>query len=660
MAGNLKERRKRREEKRREREENTRTTTASMEDVVEKGRTITTSSGGMNKGVGGVGGVDEDEDDSMMETPSAPSASPSRTSSVSAVRAELRRAVKDLQDRGITKAAKWIAEQLVGLKNLKNVAAAVAAEAASQSPPFLSTTSSSKRKTTRERSDEDDEVIEVEDFSSDSYLLAKSYFDLREYTRAASVLAEESDSKSRFLRLYATYLAGERRKEEQAIEEAGPLEESNSTNEELPAIERELQGYVERKEADAFLYYLFGLVLLDREKKDQAKRALMESVTLYPCNWAAWQALQELNLDLHKLGNLPNHWMSSFFVASLCLEIQENERGLQQYMSLQQMFPNSEYVLAQAATAHYNLRQFDEAQNLFESLHRKSPFRIESMDIYSNILYVKEAYAALSHLAHHAVLTDKYKPETCCIIGNYYSLRTQHEKAVTYFRRALKLNRKYLSAWTLMGHEYVEMKNPEAAIEAYRRAVDINPRDYRAWYGLGQTYEVLRMPYYALYYFRQATKLRPADARFWCAMGQCYESEELNMQDAALQCYKNAESKGDREGIALAKIADLYRKRGDYEAAYLYNKKNIERLDADGVCNADVIATLMFLTQHCKGTGRLHESEMYCARLLDYGGNHREDAKSLLKEIRLLKLHENSEEGEDGDMDMNLSSDDDL
>lgn len=35
---------------------------------------------------------------------------------------------------------------------------------------------------------------------------------------------------------------------------------------------------------------------------------------------------------------------------------------------------------------------------------------------------------------------------------------------MTYFRRALKLSRHYLSAWTLMGHEYVEMKNPPAAI----------------------------------------------------------------------------------------------------------------------------------------------------------------------------------------------------
>jgi hypothetical protein len=39
-------------------------------------------------------------------------------------------------------------------------------------------------------------------------------------------------------------------------------------------------------------------------------------------------------------------------------------------------------------------------------------------------------------------------------------------QAVLYFRRALRLDRHYLSAWTLMGHEYVELKNPPAAIGA--------------------------------------------------------------------------------------------------------------------------------------------------------------------------------------------------
>eukprot|EP00960_Hanusia_phi_P068985 766979-Hanusia_phi.AAC.3 len=104
-----------------------------------------------------------------------------------------------------------------------------------------------------------------------------------------------------------------------------------------------------------------------------------------------------------------------------------------------------------------------------------------------------------SFIAHSAMKNEKYRPETCC---NYYSLKGQHEKAVLYFKRALQLDSHYLSAWTLMGHEwgkqanklvvdalacrYVEIRNTAAAIEAYRRALDINCRDYRAWYGLGQ------------------------------------------------------------------------------------------------------------------------------------------------------------------------------
>ena len=39
---------------------------------------------------------------------------------------------------------------------------------------------------------------------------------------------------------------------------------------------------------------------------------------------------------------------------------------------------------------------------------------------------------------------------------------------MVYFQRALKLNPGYLSALTLMGHEYMEMKNTHAAIQSYR------------------------------------------------------------------------------------------------------------------------------------------------------------------------------------------------
>ena len=94
------------------------------------------------------------------------------------------------------------------------------------------------------------------------------------------------------------------------------------------------------------------------------------------------------------------------------------------------------------------------------------------MDTYSNILYIKESQGELANLALKCFNNNKYTSETCCVIGNYYSLLGEHLKAVIYFRKALKLDRNCLAAWTLMGHEYLEMKNIAGAIDAYRNAVE--------------------------------------------------------------------------------------------------------------------------------------------------------------------------------------------
>ena len=40
---------------------------------------------------------------------------------------------------------------------------------------------------------------------------------------------------------------------------------------------------------------------------------------------------------------------------------------------------------------------------------------------------MEEVFAALSHLANRVSMADKYRPESCCIVGNYYSLKGQHE-----------------------------------------------------------------------------------------------------------------------------------------------------------------------------------------------------------------------------------------
>ena len=117
------------------------------------------------------------------------------------------------------------------------------------------------------------------------------------------------------------------------------------------------------------------------------------------------------------------------------------------------------FLTTQRALIYYHAQDFEEAEQIFDSLLKSDPHCRDALGHYSNITYVMEWRPKLAFLAQLATTTDRFRPETCCVVCDYYSLKSEHEKAVMYFRRALTLDRSFLSAWTLMGHEYVEMKN---------------------------------------------------------------------------------------------------------------------------------------------------------------------------------------------------------
>ncbi|KAF3796278.1 Anaphase-promoting complex subunit 8 [Nymphaea thermarum] len=558
------------------------------------------------------------------------------TSSRDTYRNELRIAVRQLRDRCLYSAAKWAAEQLIGLEpdNGKSTPLQHRSHRGSSSirRRFRGTDVFSTPSTSM--SYVGTPVLVEEEIENDYYLLAKAYFDSREYRRAAHVLRDQTGKKAMFLRGYALYLAGEKRKEEEMIELEGPFGKGTTINCELGGLEQELCMHRKKGSIDPFGLYLYGVVLRDRGCDDLARAVLVESVNGYPWNWNAWSELQSLCTSIDILNNvnvnIKNHWMKDFFFASAYLELKIYGEALKKYELLQGNFSLSDYVQAQIATAQYSLSEFDEAHAIFDDLLKNDPYRVDTMDVYSNVLYAKESCSALSCLAHRVISTDKYRPESCCIIGNYYSLKGLHEKAVIYFRRALRLNRKYLSAWTLMGHEYVEMKNPAAAVDAYRRAVDINVRDYRAWYGLGQTYELMAMPFYALYYYRKSAYLQPTDARMWVALAQCYESGQLNMLDEAIKCYKRAANYNEREGIALSKLAELHDKLGRRDQAAMYYKLDLERMDEEQREGPNVIRALSFLAEHCQSQNKHEEAQIYCTRLLDYTSTEKETARNIM------------------------------
>lgn len=410
------------------------------------------------------------------------------------------------------------------------------------------------------------------------YILAKSYFDTREYDRCAAVFlppiapaggllsshknrkastftppkgrkakdtAHSSTNpfprlsqKSLFLALYARYIAGEKRKDEESEMVLGPNDGGQTTNRELSGLAHSLEAYFtsqtsEHLEAHSqgWLEYLYGIVLSKSKNEVSARAWLIRAVHKNPFHWGPWEELATLlpatndSVDDRVRQSLPENIMTMVFHIHLSIDLSTSSDASSTFNSLDQLlqiFPTSTFLSTALALLHYHSKDFEAAAQIFQQILTTHPFRLDALDHYSNILYVMADRPKLSFLAHLATATDKFRPETCCVVGNYYSLCSQHEKAVMYFRRALTLDKNFLSAWTLMGHEYVEMKNTHGAIESYRRAVDLNRKDYRAWYGLGQAYEVLDMAFYALFYYQRAAALRPYDPKMWQAVGGCY------------------------------------------------------------------------------------------------------------------------------------------
>lgn len=252
--------------------------------------------------------------------------------------------------------------------------------------------------------------------------------------------------------------------------------------------------------ADPFLAYLQGVLLKAAGAREEARGALLHAAVAWPLNWSAWVDLaaccgSKAEVDAVAAaaaegaggGAQPAEWwVLSLFRGHALLAVHARAAALAALQPVSALFPRAPLLKSLVARALYGLRRFDAARALLEDLRAADPHRVDDADTLSNILYVAGARAPLAALAADAWAGDRYRPEACVAVGNFYSLRGDHEKAVASFRRALRVDAGYATAWTLLGHEFVELRNLPAAMESYRRAVEVDSKDYRAWYGLGQ------------------------------------------------------------------------------------------------------------------------------------------------------------------------------
>ncbi|KAI9798665.1 MAG: Anaphase-promoting complex subunit 23 [Piccolia ochrophora] len=248
------------------------------------------------------------------------------------------------------------------------------------------------------------------------YLLAKSYFDCREYDRCAAVFLPDNlplgpvsaksqttvnltsprpktgmakssvptsvpkaampsssqrlsglSQKALFLSFYAKYMAGEKRKDEESEMILGPADGGITINKEVAGISRGLETWFANRMTDdgdipgsqGWLEYLFGIVHSKEKNDEEARRWLIRSLNVYPYNWGAWQELNGLigsTDELHAaLPLLSNNIMAFIFHVFCNQELSQSTEPVHHALNeLQSIFPTSQFLKTQRALLHYH------------------------------------------------------------------------------------------------------------------------------------------------------------------------------------------------------------------------------------------------------------------------------------------------------------------
>ncbi|KAI0699551.1 hypothetical protein BC835DRAFT_1412536 [Cytidiella melzeri] len=593
--------------------------------------------------------------------------------------AALRDAARQCDDRGLLVASKWAAELLLSIAPAKRQAGLGPSTTTfiptkteerqledppmpispHPSPPADITAGNSlpldkhpHAPTLRPLSEE---LIEREKqlqaLEADDLMACKAFMDNKQYIRAVPRLRNAKSAKAVFMKAYSQFIVSEKNSMTNWYKLDGSREQQpNPLNRVSTVLLKNISATI-ADTRDPWLLFL----------REEAIESTLLSIATYPWNWSAWTVLGECVYDGEELSSIlpllplpPSHPLVQMFQIKTLNSLNspsENELVLCDRLLHEDMFPKSTWIMSLRACVLYHLHgtyfspllgalnahvctDFGQAEAQFKKILTIEDCRVDDIDVYSNILYVTENRLELSRLAHELLVLDKDRPEVCCLVGNHYSLRSQHDKAIKYFKRATQLDRTYLSAWTLMGHEYVEMKNAHAAIEAYRKAVDVNRKDYRAWYGLGQAYELLSMHDYALYYYQHATSLRPYDVRIWQAQGMCYQ--EMGRYREALECLKRALIGADPFETAIRlRMAGIY--------------KILEELSEEAVCHNYIVETyaannrpineyagscVEVAKYHVAHGGDLELAKVYMERVAASNSEYVAQATELLKKIK--------------------------
>ncbi|KAI3410076.1 TPR [Globodera pallida] len=258
-------------------------------------------------------------------------------------------------------------------------------------------------------------------------------------------------------------------------------------------------------------------------------------------------------------------WFVQLAVVQECLSRFRSSEALAILQELNPFLAQLPLSLELRARIFFENGEYKRSCEVFEEIRRLYPRHLHGMEIYSTALWQLHDSKKLSALASKMAEIARNQPQTWCIAGNCFSVEKQHETAIECLERAIRLDHRFAYAYSLLGHELIDMNDFGRAAQAFRKAVQFSPNDYRAWYGLGLVhFKEEQLPMAKINLLR-AVSINPNNNVLLCQLAVIEQA--LHNSDTAMQYLESALKHSPNNVPCRFHKARLLFDVGNYEAA---------------------------------------------------------------------------------------------
>lgn len=158
-------------------------------------------------------------------------------------------------------------------------------------------------------------------------------------------------------------------------------------------------------------------------------------------------------------------------------------------------------------------------------------------------------------------------------IAILYDNKKRYQDAITWFKKAIDVNPKYVPAWFFMANSLYEIGKKHEALECYKKVIELNPANFWANNNAGSICEELGMNVEALNYFRKGLEIIPGHHKVLFNMGVVYA--KMGYEHKAQECYWESIRGYNRYPYSFLNLSLLYKEEKKLDRAIVVISEGI-------------------------------------------------------------------------------------